>query len=98
LSAAYEHKVDVIKVVTSPEIEMLLILAEGKYEEYMKKSSVMSPSIFCKQVLRLKGNIKSQTYIKKYFSDIDMLISTIREYKRVRSLKRGEVYLADLLK
>ena len=98
LSVAYEHKVDVIKVVTSPEIEMLLILAEGKYEEYMKKSSVMSPSKFCKQILKLKGNIKSQAYIKDYFSDIDMLINTIREYKRVRSLKRGEVYLADLLK
>lgn len=98
LSTAYEHKVDVIKVVTSPEIEMLLILAEGKYDEFLKKSSVMSPSIFCKQVLKLKGNIKSQAYIKNYFSDIDMLISTIREYKRVRFLKRGEVYLADLLK
>ena len=98
LSPAYKHKVDIIKVVTSPEIEMLLILAEGKYDEYMKKSSVMSPSIFCKQVLKLKGNIKSQAYIKNYFSDIDFLIRTIREYKRVRALKRGEVYLADLLK
>ena len=98
LSPAYEHKVDVIKVVTSPEIEMLLILAEDKYDEYMKKSSVMSPSSFCKQILKLNGNIKSQNFIKHYFSDIDMLISTIQEYKRVHVLKRGEIYLADLLK
>ena len=63
LSPAYEHKVDVIKVVTSPEIEMLLILAEDKYDEYMKKSSVMSPSSFCKQILKLNGNIKSQNFI-----------------------------------
>lgn len=97
LSAAYEHKVDVIKVVTSPEIEMLLILAEGKYNDYIKKSSSMSPSVFCKQELKMKG-IKSQQYVRNYFSDIDLLIRTLQEYKRVRSLKRGEVYLADLLK
>ena len=98
LSPAYKHKVDVIKVVTSPEIEMLLILAEGKYNEYLKRSSTMSPSAFCKQVLKLKGNIKSRDFVQKYFADIDMLINTIQEYKRVRSLKKGEVYLADLLK
>lgn len=98
LGPAYEHKVDVIKVVTSPEIEMLLILAEGKYEEYMKKSSFMSPSTFCKQELKMKGNIKSQDYIRNYFSDINMLIGMIREYKRIKTLKRDEIYLADLLK
>ena len=46
----------------------------------------------------MKGNIKSQEYVRNYFSDINMLISTIREYKRVKTLKREEVYLADLLK
>lgn len=98
LSPAYEQKVDVIKVVTSPEIEMLLILAEGKYDAYVKKSSSMSPSSFCKQVLKMKGNIKSQEYVRNYFSDINLLIETIQEYKRIKTLKKGEVYLADLLK
>ncbi len=98
LSSAYKDKVDVIKVVTSPEIEMLLILAEGKYDDYMKKASSMSPSTFCKQVLKMKESIKSQEYVRNYFSDINMLIDTIREYKRVKTLKKGEVYLADLLK
>lgn len=98
LSPAYEHKVDVVKVVTSPEIEMLLILAEGKYEEYMKKSSSMSPSIFCKQILKMKDRIKTREFIREYFADIDMLVSTIQEYKKKRTLKKGEVYLADLLR
>lgn len=98
LSPAYKCKVDVIKVVTSPEIEMLLILAEDKYDKYKKKSSSMSPSIFCKQELKIKENIKSQSYIRDYFSDINVLIDAIREYKRVMELKREEVYLADLLK
>lgn len=98
LSPAYRDKVDVINVVTSPEIEMLLILAEGKYSEYVKKSSSMSPSIFCKQVLKMKKDLKSTEFIKMYFADIDRLISTIQEYRRIKKLKHGEIYLADLLK
>ena len=98
-SHSYEHKVDnIINVVTSPEIEMLLILAEDKYEEYMKKSSSMSPSVFCKQVLKMKDKIKSREFVREYFADIDMLVSTIQEYKKKRILKKGEIYLADLLK
>ena len=31
LSKAYEHKVDVINVITAPEIEMLIIFNENKY-------------------------------------------------------------------
>lgn len=33
LSKAYEHKVDVINVITAPEIEMLIIFNEDKYKE-----------------------------------------------------------------
>lgn len=29
-------KIDVINVITAPEIEMLIILNEGKYAEYKK--------------------------------------------------------------
>lgn len=97
LSPAYEHKVNVVKVVTSPEIEMLLILAEGKYNDYIKKSSFMSPSEFCKIQLKMKG-FKSQEFVRNYFSNINMLVETIREYKRVKKLKGEEIYLADLLK
>lgn len=32
LSKAYKHKVDVINIITSPEIEMLIICSEGKYK------------------------------------------------------------------
>ena len=97
LSPAYKDKVDVIQVVTSPEIEMLMILAEGKYEEYCKVSSTTKPSVFCKQLFKNK-NIKSKAFVCSYFSDINVLLSAIRKYKRVKTLKQGEVYLADLLK
>ena len=36
LSKAYADKVDVVNVITAPEIEMLVILAEGKYTDYKK--------------------------------------------------------------
>lgn len=97
LSPAYKDKVDVIQVVTSPEIEMLFIIAEGKYDEYCKVSSNMKPSVFCKQLFK-KKNIKSQEFVRSYFSDINVLIAAIREYKRIKTLKSGEIYLADLLK
>ena len=37
-------------------------------------------------------------FVREYFADIDMLVSTIQEYKKKRILKKGEIYLADLLK
>lgn len=37
LSKTYEHKVQVVNVITAPEIEMLIICAEGKYREYERE-------------------------------------------------------------
>ena len=34
LSKAYAHKIDVVNIITAPEIEMLVIFSEGKYNEY----------------------------------------------------------------
>lgn len=50
LSKAYMHKVDVINIITAPEIEMLIILSEGKYNEYKKSNK--KPSDFCIQDLQ----------------------------------------------
>ena len=53
LSKAYESKVDVINVITAPEIEMLIIFNEDKYNEF--KKSGKKPSIFCKENLRMSS-------------------------------------------
>lgn len=95
LSKAYRGKIDVINIVTAPEIEMLLIYSEGKYEQY--KRSGKKPSIFCKEDLSLP-HVKSATFVKQYFQNIDILIAAIREHKRVAAIKRGEYTLADLLR
>lgn len=94
LSKAYKDKVDIINVVTAPEIEMLIIYHEGKYDQY--KRSGKKPSIFCKEDLG-HGNVKSMAFVKEYFQDVDALISAIHEHKRVSSIQRGEYTLADLL-
>ena len=55
------------------------------------------PSIYCKENL-LYSNVKSQAFIAEYFSNIDDLIGSIMEYKRVSNVPRDELTLADLLK
>lgn len=98
LSKAYMHKIKVINVITAPEIEMLIILKENKYNEYQKyKNANMKPSEFCKSILKYP-NVKSAEFIKDYFNDVDSLVKAIKEYKRVSNVQRGEYTLADLLK
>ena len=36
ISKAYAHKIDVINVITAPEIEMLIIHSEGKFEHFKR--------------------------------------------------------------
>lgn len=94
LSKAYAGKIDVVNVITAPEIEMLVIFAEGQYDEY--KKSKKKPSTFCKEDLKI-SEVKSTRFVESYFADIEVLISAIREYRRVSNIQRGEYALADLL-
>lgn len=95
LSKAYEHKIDVVNVITAPEIEMLIIFNEGKYEEY--KKSGKKPSDFCKTDMKM-SNVKSVSFVTDYFQDIECLIAAIKEYRRVSNIQRNEHTLCDLLK
>ncbi len=95
LSKAYKNKVDVINVVTAPEIEMFIILNERQYAEF--KKSGMKPSEFCKIKLRYK-NIKNYEFVKAYFTDIDNLIAAIHEYRRISKVHSDEQTFLDLLR
>lgn len=64
MSKAYEHKVDVINVVTAPEIEMLIILNENRYVDF--KKSGMKPSEYCMNALKLHC-VKSYDFVTQYF-------------------------------
>jgi hypothetical protein len=96
LSKAYRCQVSVIDVITAPEIEMLIIASKGKYDEW-NKSGVKKPSDFCKNNLGIK-NVKSPSFIKKYFGDPNFLLESIREYHRVHKQKNNEASLYDLIK
>lgn len=90
------------KYCTKPELEMLLILGEGLLKEFEKVKSSISPKAFAKMYIK-KGRRRydnSTAFYHDYFSDNpDLLVSVIREYKQKRpSHKKGELYLADILK
>lgn len=95
LSKAYERKVDVINVITAPEIEMLIIFNEDKYNE-LKKSG-KKPSIFCKENLKMP-NVKSYDFVENYFGNPKILVQAIKKYNEMSKIRKGEYTLLDLLK
>jgi hypothetical protein len=44
------------------------------------------------------SDVKNSDFVKKYFSDVDVLIKAIYEYKRMSNVKTNEITLADILK
>ena len=88
-------KIDVINVITAPEIEMLIIFAENQYKEF--KKSGKKPSDFCKENLRM-SDVKSYDYVFNYFSNSGILVEAIKEYHRTAKIPKGEYTLLDLLK
>lgn len=95
LSKAYESKVDVINIITAPEIEMLIIFNEDKYNEF--KKSGKKPSIFCKENLKM-SSVKSYDFVKEYFDNPEVLVRAIKRYTEVSKIRKGEYTLLDLLK
>lgn len=98
LKPAYQHQVDkVIDIITAPEIEILVIISEGKYKDFCKHSSKMKPSEYCKQFLKMK-NVKKPEFIYKQFDDVEKLIAAIKEYDSLHHKKKDELSLSALLK
>lgn len=94
LRKEYEHKVNIINVITAPEIEMLVILNENKYVEF--KKSKKKPSDYCVSNLKLR-NVKSYDFVTEYFSDINKLLSAIKKYAEISRIPREEYSLLDLV-
>lgn len=94
LGKAYQYKVDVINVVTAPEIEMLIILNEGMYRQF--KKSGKKPSDYCKEDMKMPY-VKSYDFVKEYFRNPMVLVNAIEKYKQVSKTKKGEYTLSDLI-
>ena len=95
ISKAYAGKVDVINVVTAPEIEMLIIFNENKYKEFKKTGKI--PSIFCKEDLKM-AEVKSYDFVKNYFDNPLVLVAAIKKYHEMSRVPKGEYTLLDLLR
>ena len=95
LSKAYAGKVDVINVITAPEIEMLIIFNEDRYKEF--KKSGKKPSSFCKEDLKM-SKVKTYDFVKNYFSDPVVLVEAIKKYHEMSKVPKGEYILLDLLR
>ncbi len=88
------------KLITAPEIEMLIIFAEGKYKEYereKRKNRQLKPSTYCKTNLKHKS-VKNYDFVKEYFSDISRLKNALHEYQRVSKVRSNEWTLWRLLR
>ena len=95
LSKAYEHKINIVNVITAPEIEILIILSELKYNSF--KHSVKKPSDFCKIDLKMH-NVKTYDFVRMYFNDSSKLVNAIKDYRKVSNIPNGEYSLNDLLR
>lgn len=99
----YKNQIrQVLKYCTKPELEMLLIISEGRIKDYEKFKSKKSPKSYCKENVRHNGHKYDNTsdFYREYYGDrIELLTDSINEYKRIKGKhKIDELYLADLLR
>ena len=95
----FAEKINVVNVITPPEIEVLMIICENKYDHFANKGKSAKPSDYCKDVLGLKG-VKSFDFVRSYFQDIHILLKAVKELhgKKKSSLPKDARTLYDLLK
>ena len=93
------------KFCTKPELEILLLIADGKDAEVEKVKAGKDrkgPKAFCKANVvynHKRYDNSTQFYLDYFGSDIDSLVTAITKYKQKHGAhKKDEEYLADLLK
>lgn len=92
----YQSKINVMDCFTTPEIEILIIIANGDYQLYANKfKSKMKPSEYVKQEYKINKGYDAH-YI--FWSDhIDLLVESLKTYKTMHRNDQ-EYYLYDFLK
>ena len=96
--AIFENKINVINVITPPEIELLIIVDKDKYVDF-DKSRISKPSDYCKQKLKIT-RVKEYQYVKDYFCDLTRLIAAIKKVHQIKhkNVPKGYKTLYELLK
>ncbi|MBQ5988459.1 MAG: GNAT family acetyltransferase [Oscillospiraceae bacterium] len=104
ISKCFSEKISggISKYCTLPELEVLLIISEGLWNEYLKVKSKEKPKSFAKKNIKFnrKKYDNSSLFYKNYYGDSpEKLVAAIKEYKQKHSShKKDELYLADILK
>lgn len=100
----YEYKIscDIKKYCTLPELEILLIISEGLWNQFNKVKTKQKAKTFAKKNIKFnrKKYDNSTKFYREYYGDTpEKLVAAIKEYKQKhKSHKKDELYLADLLK
>lgn len=97
----YKDMAIVRNFATSPEVEMLAIYKENKWNDWerqSRKNHNLKPSEYCMQNLGLR-EIKSTAFLLEYWDDAEELCSCIKQYAQHRpSRKKHDNTLLDLIK
>ena len=91
LSRSFQGRFDIINIITSPEIETLIILDKGDYTDFLKVKSFTKPSIFCKEQYGMK-NIKCKSFMEVYFHNTDQLLKAIKSYSEQAQSSNHSLY------
>lgn len=94
LGKLYRERFSVYDILATPEIEMLMVWGENLYEEF--KKSRKKPSDFMAAV-HAREEIKSRSYLERYYADVNYLLTAIENYARDAS-HRDELGLYQLTK
>ena len=90
----------IYKYCTLPEIEILLIINEGLYNEFLKSND--KPKEFAKKHIvynKTKYNQLSEFFVDYYGGKrIHNLIDNLKKYKHLKKHNKNDLYLVDLLK
>ncbi len=90
---------DKYDISTTPEFEVLFLLNENLYDEYLKVKSIKKPSEFYKE--HNKNYKKQSSFVKKYFESMtnDELIKLIELYvmKHGKAHKPNQLTLKEII-
>ncbi len=77
------------KYCTKTEVEILVIINEGLYDEFLKAPKNTKPKSFIHEYMPSFNPYK-------YFHEHDM-VKALREYKKIKKHNKDELFLIDLL-
>ena len=94
LGSLYVDRFPVWSFVTHPEVEVLAIIREGKWQDW--KKSRKKPSQYCKENLGM-SKLKQRSFLDGYW-DAGSIVKAARGYRRLSRISKNELCLADLIR